>query len=772
MICPEPKEPAWRHEPKTLTYRYSQAVYGATIIARSNAAAEDLELRGTYKSYPVYGSMDGAIAAVGMVLEQGSDVLMAVILQPLVSPSWAGHMSNERRLAKSTETWLIEGLAEGEGSSQHYIRAATSTAAGPLSARTKPMVASALKRVAGYLKDLSPFRFHCEWVWNGERVWVVQADSADAPARVTPANDYLQSRDVPGPAFVPNVLRHFEGVDDLKKWRKLRRPGVFSSLGMPTAAVYLLRGDQWTDLNLRAQLEADFTAMCSYPVVVRCDVAETSAYNETLLPTSPATTKVEDLVRFLDSTASDLKSKGLSDSDWAFLLARLVPARASAMVHARPGAKRIQIDALWGFPDGLLHFPHDTWFFYPGNKKVKRFVRYKGTCLLPKSSAWEPCRIDAPHDWQPVLSDVEITTLAEWARQLADAVNREVQLMALARIGGQRGPTACLPWHYTDWTVPTFEQSMLTLPLLPKLGMIRSYDDLFRFREGGPKDVAAYLIRPCPEFLRDTNFLRDSAVLAATQKKPIYFEGSLLGHAYYLMRHTGATVIPVSPVEPRGDRRTYHKLVRDRIPVIIQETGGVARVRQLARADALQLLKQKLVEEALEVWGSEQGTIAEELSEVLEVIEALRKQSQIERDDLERVQREKRHKRGGFDQLIYLEETGIQSLQASNNDGVIPLFPDPPEHPLRSGPKASNRIEVLPNATASDVLRFRAPLVPPVPMQGAAVLALKMKDYEIEVTYSHNKITVHIKTPQERDMSKQLSLFADIAEEDDGSNQQ
>jgi predicted house-cleaning noncanonical NTP pyrophosphatase (MazG superfamily) len=206
--------------------------------------------------------------------------------------------------------------------------------------------------------------------------------------------------------------------------------------------------------------------------------------------------------------------------------------------------------------------------------------------------------------------------------------------------------------------------------------------------------------------------------------------------------------------------------------VIIQETGGVARVRQLARADALQLLKQKLVEEALEVWGSEQGTIAEELSEVLEVIEALRKQSQIERDDLERVQREKRHKRGGFDQLIYLEETGIQSLQASNNDGVIPLFPDPPEHPLRSGPKASNRIEVLPNATASDVLRFRAPLVPPVPMQGAAVLALKMKDYEIEVTYSHNKITVHIKTPQERDMSKQLSLFADIAEEDDGSNQQ
>jgi predicted house-cleaning noncanonical NTP pyrophosphatase (MazG superfamily) len=747
-------------------------MYGTTIIARSNAAIEDIELRGAYTSYPVQGTMDGAIAAVGMVLEQGADVLMAVILQPLVSPSWAGHMSNERRLARSTDTWLIEGLTEGESSSQHYIRAVTDAATAPLVARTKPMVATALKKVAGRLKALSPFRFHCEWVWNGERVWIVQADSADAASTIAPANDYLRSKDSPGPPFTPTVLKHFKDVDDLAIWRKLRRPGIFSSLGMPTAEVYLLRGDHWMTPSLRGRLVGDFTAMCSHPVVVRCDVAESANSDETLLPTSSATTKVEDLITFCDATASDLQSKGLKDVDWAFLLARLVPARASAMVHARPGSKRVQVDSLWGFPDGLLHFPHDSSFFYPGAKQVKKFVRYKGTCLLPKGSAWEPCRVDAPHDWQPVLSDIEITTLADWARRLADKVDREVQLMALARIGGQRGPSACLPWHYTDWAVPTFEQSMLTLPLLPKLGIIGSTEDLRRFREGALKDIAAYLIRPRAEFLRDTTFLQASAELAASQKKPIYFEGSLLGHAYYLMRHTGATVIPVSPVEPRGDRRMYHKLVRDRIPVIIQETGGIARVRQLPRSDALQLLKQKLIEEALEVWGADQTTIAEELSDVLEVIEALRKQSQIERDELERVQREKRNKRGGFDQLIYLEETGIQSLQASDGDGIIPLFADAPEHRLKSSPKTSNRIEVLPTAGVADILRFRVPLVPPVSQQGTGVLALKMKEHEIEVTYSTSKLTIYIKTPQERDTSKQLSLFPDIGEENSATTKQ
>ena len=39
--------------------------------------------------------------------------------------------------------------------------------------------------------------------------------------------------------------------------------------------------------------------------------------------------------------------------------------------------------------------------------------------------------------------------MARWALQLAKALDAEVELMVLARVGGVRGPRACLPWHYT-----------------------------------------------------------------------------------------------------------------------------------------------------------------------------------------------------------------------------------------------------------------------------------------------------------------------------------
>src|ERR1035441_4596499 len=39
LICPEPKELAWRHEPKTLTYRYSQVCSSVAIFVFSLCAS-------------------------------------------------------------------------------------------------------------------------------------------------------------------------------------------------------------------------------------------------------------------------------------------------------------------------------------------------------------------------------------------------------------------------------------------------------------------------------------------------------------------------------------------------------------------------------------------------------------------------------------------------------------------------------------------------------------------------------------------------------------
>ena len=75
-----------------------------------------------------------------------------------------------------------------------------------------------------------------------------------------------------------------------------------------------------------------------------------------------------------------------------------------------------------------------------------------------------------------------------------------------------------------------------------------SRNDLYRLQataNSGEK-VDGFLIYPDADLLRDKEFLSEAATWAAEANIPIYFEGSLLGHAYYKMAETGAVVIPLS----------------------------------------------------------------------------------------------------------------------------------------------------------------------------------------------------------------------------------
>src|SRR5439155_25101728 len=177
----------------------------------------------------------------------------------------------------------------------------------------------------------------------------------------------------------------------------------------------------------------------------------------------PPITNPTELFEYMDKQAKTFSGKGFKDSDWAFLLANLVPAHASAMVQAKPRSQVVKIDTIWGFPDGLLHFSHDSWFCY-SDGRVREHRRFKSLCLLPQAQDWAQCELGPPFDWKPVLSREEATTLAKWGLALAEALDAEVQFMALARIGGKRGPSACLPWHYTTWEVPNYSESLLALP--------------------------------------------------------------------------------------------------------------------------------------------------------------------------------------------------------------------------------------------------------------------------------------------------------------------
>lgn len=99
--------------------------------------------------------------------------------------------------------------------------------------------------------------------------------------------------------------------------------------------------------------------------------------------------------------------------------------------------------------------------------------------------------------------------------------------------------------------------------------------------------------------------------------------------------------------------KAYHKLVRDRIPEIIEADGKTFVCETLADEDYLHLLDAKLTEELSEY---QESHSLEELADLLEVLRAVVKARGWTWEELERVRQDKAAQRGGFEKKILLKE--------------------------------------------------------------------------------------------------------------------
>lgn len=106
-------------------------------------------------------------------------------------------------------------------------------------------------------------------------------------------------------------------------------------------------------------------------------------------------------------------------------------------------------------------------------------------------------------------------------------------------------------------------------------------------------------------------------------------------------------------------KKKYHrKLVRDRIPEIIEKNGDEVFTKVLTLRQFQRELKRKIAEEAKEVMRAKtKADVVEELADIIECVDALSESFGVPRYALERTQREKRAKRGGFKKRIYLLAT-------------------------------------------------------------------------------------------------------------------
>lgn len=99
--------------------------------------------------------------------------------------------------------------------------------------------------------------------------------------------------------------------------------------------------------------------------------------------------------------------------------------------------------------------------------------------------------------------------------------------------------------------------------------------------------------------------------------------------------------------------KQYHKLVRDKIPAIIERSGKTCRTEILSDEDYLAMLDEKLGEELNEY---QESKSLEELADLLEVMEAVVTARGYTWEELLAVKGEKKAARGGFeDKLLLLE---------------------------------------------------------------------------------------------------------------------
>ncbi len=99
--------------------------------------------------------------------------------------------------------------------------------------------------------------------------------------------------------------------------------------------------------------------------------------------------------------------------------------------------------------------------------------------------------------------------------------------------------------------------------------------------------------------------------------------------------------------------KTYHKLVRDRIPEIIGADGKTCVCETLSDEAYTRLLDQKLNEELAEY---QESKSLEELADLLEVMQAVVRARGWTLDELEQVRADKAAERGGFTKKILLKE--------------------------------------------------------------------------------------------------------------------
>ena len=102
--------------------------------------------------------------------------------------------------------------------------------------------------------------------------------------------------------------------------------------------------------------------------------------------------------------------------------------------------------------------------------------------------------------------------------------------------------------------------------------------------------------------------------------------------------------------------KVYNKLVRDKIPELIESDAKTCKTRVLSNKEYIAALETKLNEEVAEYQADKN---LEEMADILEVLRAICIARGYALEELEAVRAKKADERGGFEEKIFLEYVDV-----------------------------------------------------------------------------------------------------------------
>ncbi|MBI5938280.1 MAG: nucleoside triphosphate pyrophosphohydrolase [Betaproteobacteria bacterium] len=671
-----------------------------SMIVRSSAVSESLEDRGKY--HTTLGKFEALeLALLDCLASLSTDKELAneqvhLILQQAIAPIAAkGHLSNERRCYEEARDWL--GELEGGSASPFTInlrrwrQESNDTKLEPLTCHLMALISKTLTTPAWWAYRLG-IRIHFEWVWDGRRIYIVQADEAKKLAGVTP----ILPLNAPSPSlatFKPKCLKEISQTH-ASKYNKIKNVYAYLALKLPITKIYVL-DEPSVFAAIRSgsppsDLLADLASLVSASLVIRTDLATDKLELRQLLPRTNEVRDVTSAINFLKETLDKLSSH-VTDPI-AFILHNFIPSTSAAFAYAAPGQRKVLIESLWGLPEGLYYNSHDKFevdttmsqLLNQGAGVMEKFrvlkkPRFKRNFVAPDESGnWVNKVVSEPWDWRPsIQKDSWIKKIAFDSKRIAEQEDQSVSIMWFVGVPCWASPTPTIPWYHEPFDFSLVRKHGTSKQKTPfdRSLVIKTKADIASLENETKKSrslVRQVRIRPQEDdLLRNKELLKNIGELTKKIGAVILLEGGTLSHAYYQLAQSQAVVEVLNPFDAKEEKREFNKLVRDYIPSKIQQGGEAVRVAKLAGDQLLRVLREKLIEESFEALeAADHEAIVDELADVEEVIEAILVELRIKRTQLRDRQKIKYNKAGGFTEGYVLLETNNPTPTPENKNNL------------------------------------------------------------------------------------------------------